>query len=437
MLRWLTKKYLPIGLDIGQNTLRAVQLVWHNGRLQLHCAAEAKRAGATGRLSQSVLSAEDAGVEACDEHVEQQVDEPLQDETLAEPLERLMDRGGFVRRDVMLHCPAERFSLRPVSLGPMTESVRHEDIMDALKLQIAQQLSLPSDEMIFDCLQTVHRVEQKQMTMLVIAAEREWITRQIELVQRAGLHCVGVDALCTALHRVACVSDNLSSHSNESGRIDCHEEIHDDLSEQASENRPEQGTMFGLIDMGYSGSTLIVCNDNGPVFCRRFGLGGQEFTDVLAERLSISSEQAELLKKTYGLDCRPRTLRMFSGTPQRQVSSDAGCAVSEVETIASELGKTAYAALQSELNDYVEGLTRSLNYVVSEHPNVRLRGVFLAGSGCSVAKLDDFLAAKLELPVERISHPLLTEIGKSLPASRSQVSGWTTALGLAMAQEVG
>ena len=102
-----------------------------------------------------------------------------------------------------------------------------------------------------------------------------------------------------------------------------------------------------------------------------------------------------------------------------------------------EIGKTIFAALQSDLSDYVEGLTRSLNYVITNGQGARLRQIHLAGAACHTRNLDRYLSEQFELPVRVLAHPLLEEITNALPATRAQAGNWTTALGLALKQMEG
>ena len=99
-----------------------------------------------------------------------------------------------------------------------------------------------------------------------------------------------------------------------------------------------------------------------------------------------------------------------------------------------EIGKTIFAALQNDLGDYVEGLTRSLNYVITDCQGANLQKILLAGAAAHTRNLDQYLAEQFGLPVQIILHPVLTEIVHSLPETRAQSGNWTTALGLALKQ---
>jgi Tfp pilus assembly PilM family ATPase len=84
----------------------------------------------------------------------------------------------------------------------------------------------------------------------------------------------------------------------------------------------------------------------------------------------------------------------------------------------------------------VEGLIRSLNYVINEQNGVPLEKIILCGAASHLQNFDVFLAEQFSISVERYSHPLLDDLMKCMPASRAFSGRWTTALGLALAKEV-
>ena len=91
--------------------------------------------------------------------------------------------------------------------------------------------------------------------------------------------------------------------------------------------------------------------------------------------------------------------------------------------------------MQAELNTFVEGLIRTLNYIIAEHRQARLEKIILCGSAAHTMNLDRYLVEQFELPVELISHYLLDDIVSYLPPTRANAGSWATAMGLALAKE--
>lgn len=403
MLDWLTKNYLPIGLDWGSTALRAVQLF---------------RNGSSQRDHQDTL------------HVHAALEIPFPDGFVAEPdsfdaaeslsLTRLIDRGGFVGHGVILNCPLEKMYVRPVTLPSPPTGLPREAVLGAVKLQIADHLSFPLERAVFDYVLVDQNDRKGQITVLAFATDSNWITRRIDLLRSLGLQCVAVDVIPCTLARLARYN-NYSYHSKS------HEQTDDILT--------------GVLDVGFYGSTLVVCGPRGPIFCRRFPLGGRELTQALAQRLMIDEQLAEKLKITYGIDSQSRHLRISDVQEDKpDFRSDQGSvavatAENETDRTGSEISKTIFAALQTNLNEYVEALIRTLNYVIAEQGSTRLDRILLCGSAGVMDNLDRFLNEYFELPVVHIANPLLAEITRYLPSTRCNIGSWTTALGLALAGE--
>jgi Tfp pilus assembly PilM family ATPase len=298
------------------------------------------------------------------------------------------------------------------------------------------KLPMPVEQAVFDYVLLEHDRDRGLMHLMAVSADGDWIKQRIDLVESVGLRCVGVDALAYAHTR-------LVGSASSQGRCSVSKQI-DHLPTEASDHQ-ENAALTALLDIGFAGSTLTVCNHRGPVFCRRFSLGGYKLTDILAQRLLIDNIQAEKLKRAYGLDYQARCMSPADNS-REQLSGAAGAgpgatssatATADLKTESQgEMAKAIYTSLQSELNDYVLALTRSLNYVITTAGGLRLEKFLLCGGGAHLKNLADFFAAQFELPVEIISHPLLEEIIAHLPATRAQRGAWATALGLALAKEV-
>jgi len=398
---WMKNKYLPVGLDIANSAIRAVQLFSRNNSLHVHAALE------LGLRGKNITSTSSKDFE-------------FDDSLIINRLQNLMSQGGFVGRDVILHCPADRMYMRPITLPSGPEGLPREAVLGAVKLKMDTHFPFPANQAVFDYFISNHDIKQGKITIIAIIAEDEWIRKRIEMVRAAGLRCVAVDALACTLTRIARYTDQEQKKTAKAS-----------LSQDKAVADSKTGidSLVAILDIGYRGSTLIVSNQNGPVFCRRFSIGGRELTDILSQRLLINYEHAETLKLTYGLDCQARKLRF--GNTDNGVSN---LAVSLTAAVGqdNEIAKTIYTALQSDLADYVEWLIRSLNYVVAEQQGAQLDRILLCGSASHTKNLDRLLTEQFGMPVKIISHPLLAEILEYLPASRAQSGTWATALGLAM-----
>ena len=189
-----------------------------------------------------------------------------------------------------------------------------------------------------------------------------------------------------------------------------------------------------VLDIGFSGSTLVVIKGGTPLFSRRFSLGGRELTDILVQSLMVDWDQAQSLNKVYGLSAYHAGFDLKEGETQNgQSENDSNNKEPRVKN--AQIAKTILSALQPHLESFLEGLIRSLNYVIAQQRGSRLEKILLCGTASHLHKLECYFTDKLGIPVERMRNRLLSEITEQLPEPKAQTGRWTTALGLALYRE--
>ncbi|MBN1764450.1 MAG: pilus assembly protein PilM [Sedimentisphaerales bacterium] len=415
MFKRIRNKYLPIGLDWSSTALRAIQLVRRENTLHVHSALEC------------ILPQEEAHMGVLDIDTYTSSDpEQLSEALWRVTLERLMKRGNFAGRDVVLHCRQDKIDMRPLSIPAPAGGLPRDAVLGAIKLQIAHHLAYPIDQAVYDYVVLEHDHRNARMTVMAYATEAKWIKNRIAMLASLGLRCSGIDTLPCALSRVVFHNRSHSEETNTKAS-----DTHDELRGNQPASSPKE-PIIAILDIGYSGSSLVVSSQRGPVLCRRFQLGGRELTQTISQRMMIQYPQAEQIKILYGLDTQARHFRYNVSDTGKSRTALAEC---ENPIPNTDIAKTIFTSLQGELTNLAEGIIRTLNYVITEHQNTCLTKIALCGSAGMTKNLDTFLAGQFELPVEIITHPLLDEIIPNLPESRSNRGAWATALGLALARE--
>jgi type IV pilus assembly protein PilM len=362
MTFWNKKELSFIGLDIASTAVRGVQLSRQGGTTTLHSALEVP--------FDAVDLPDD---ESCHD-----------EEKLLAAITHLIDLGGFQGNQVMIHCPVEKLSMRPVTIPSGPEGLARHTILDVLRHQLAEYTPFPIDQAVIDYLVLEHNPQAKQLNLMTISADGHWIEKQILLLRNLKLNCVSVDPMPSTLSRLVGPKDQDS----------------------------DEEELVAILDIGYSGTTLIAAQAGNCLFCRRFSLGAREMTQTLSQHLMIDPVQAQRLNMEFGLHY------------QSEEKTGDSCD--------QHIGKTIYAALQSGLDDFTESVIRSLNYVISRQRGARLIRLLLAGTASHTQQLDAYLSDRLEIPVEHIVHPVLRDICQALPASRATCGSWCVATGLAL-----
>jgi len=418
---------MPIGLDIGSTAVRAVQLVNRGGQLSVASAMEV----ATPDVPQEVGLQLSGTIELKKqlskgtprqakrvEHVSSGVEDSVR---------RLIELGGFVGRKVVLQCPVQQLDMRPVHLPAGPKGLPRSAILGALRLKVADHIGFPVEQAVIDYHPLHVDAQNGQLSVMAITADGEPIKHKIEMLRRLHLLCVGVDAQPFTMMKLL-QSDEAMKQSDRTAEWAGGEPADPEHSNGDKE-------LVAVLDIGYSGSTLVVMNDQSPLFSRRFSLGGRELTDILAQSLMVEQDQAERLNKVYGLAAyHARLSSKDDETHTVQGGSETQLQAATGQN--AQIAKTILSALQPHLESYVEGLVRSLNSVIAQQRGSRLYKIVLCGTTSHMQKLDCYFSDKLEIRVERMRHRLLSEIAEQLPKSKAQTGRWTTALGLALYGEV-
>ncbi|MBN2377535.1 MAG: pilus assembly protein PilM [Sedimentisphaerales bacterium] len=438
---FMSKKYLPIGLDIGSTAVRAIQLLHQGGKLHVYSALELVPENDPQQLPIDLSDGD-------------------RDDEIVELVQKLHEQGGFRGRDVILHCPADKMDLRLIELPGRVDELPREAILGAIRLRIGGQTSLPFEQVVIDYF-CVNNNRQDHVQVMAVTADGRWIKNRIHLVKAAGLICVAIDAFAFTQDRIVANYQKSINHpgylkKNDDSQICDLQNGRDEIEANDNDNSrtdrdkndsagPTPEDLVAVLDIGYAGSTLVVRNNEGPIFCRRFSFGGRKLTDLLTERLMVNYPQAEKIKCTFGFDSQVRQLCSVTNSVSTRIrqnhdldtdiDNDPNAIIPGQADSDSELAKVVYAALQNELNDYVEAIIRSLNYVISCPGNSRLSEICLCGSGAHLKNLDSYLHDRFGLPVSIYSNVILDEIIPYLPPSQSGSGKWATVLGLALAGE--
>jgi type IV pilus assembly protein PilM len=179
-----------------------------------------------------------------------------------------------------------------------------------------------------------------------------------------------------------------------------------------------------LIDLGGTRTSFIVFSGNSLRFTTSISVSAHNFTEAISKGLKINEQEAEKLKRKYGLEEKIK-LKINNGT-----------------TMVRERGEI-FESLIPSLVDFTDQIKKYLDYYQShdfhDHLKKGCRGkiekILLSGGGANLKGLDNFLSLELKLPVE-LANPwinILPEKLKEVPDLPFEKSlSFTTALGLAI-----
>lgn len=264
--------------------------------------------------------------------------EVLEPNTVGAALRQLWSTGRFRSRDVVLGMGNQRVLSRDLTVphAPLAQ------IRESLPFQVQDMLPVPVGDAILDFYPVSEGVDETGPVIrgLLVAAIKDAVLANVRAVRLAGLDPVGVDLIPFALTRVL------------------------------SPTQAQHGTI-AIIQVGADTTSVVLATDGVPQFVRIIPSGGDDITRSLAGRLDIPFDQAEAVKRHFGIG------------PGARTPDDA----------------RAVAAVFDTVNELVTSLRNTINYYVNTHPDDVVAGIALVGGGSRLIGLREALADMTHLPV--------------------------------------
>lgn len=297
--------------------------------------------------------------------------EVLEPNTVASALKQLWSTGGFKSKNVVLGMGNHRVLARDLSVPKM--SIKR--IRESLPFQVQDLISVPVADALLDFYPISESEGENgpQVNGLLVAAVKDAVLGNVQAVELAGLNPVEVDLIPFALSRSIFRGAKT-----------------DDAVVQ--------------IDVGAGTTTVVITFAGVPQFVRLIPTGGDDLTQALMLRLSITAEEAEVLKRSLGL-------------ARTSLGNEAAVAV--IRDVTTEL---------------LNSLRNTVNYFVNTRHNVPVTRIVLSGGGAQLSGFADALTEVTRLPVVTPDPSLSISLGRGVNADAlTQTRGtYLVALGLAL-----
>lgn len=238
--------------------------------------------------------------------------------------------------------------VRRIQLPQMTPV----ELKNAIRFEAETHIPFPIDECFMDYQILSQKADDKTMSVLLVAAKRDFIHERLRHLEEAGLQAEIID---TELFSLMNAFDALRDKTL------------------------EVGPSYGLLNIGHRQSSFVIVHDHEPFFTREMPLGAQSVTAALAQSAGISETEAETLKQRHSPD-DAAALKAASQQGLKPLSEELATAVEFFENTAGEelkhiwisgggaLSADAEAVLTEDLGGRAARLwdpTRRLN--ISEH----------------------------------------------------------------------
>lgn len=238
---------LLLGLDIGTNTIKAVQISRDKKSNQLLAA---------GFIPTSTKVADQQNIKSeSDEHA------------LADSINRLIHDMKVSTTDVSLCLPSAFVVTRVLELPLMNQS----ELDSSIKWEAEQYIPMPLSKVKIDYTTISCNEQTAKMKILLIAAPFELIEKYTRIVTLAGLNPVAIETEILAASRSITTSF------------------------------PSLSQVL-VVSLGASTTEIAILHEQILVYTKSVPFGGNTLTRAIAQELNFDVSQAEEYKKTYGLD---------------------------------------------------------------------------------------------------------------------------------------
>lgn len=386
----LRRTSTPIGLDIGTNTFRAVQLKGN------HKIPLLTQVGSINIPRGAIEEGEIIDVVA-----------------VSESLRELWKKLGLRQRQVIIGVANQKVIVRLVELPYTTE----DELRSALRYQAQEYIAIPIEEAILDFQilgEFTTEEDERMMEVLLVAGQKDMIQTFIDTLQGADLEPEAIDVSSFALVRSLTEKPPLI----------------------LEEGDVEEATV--LMNIGAGITNIVVVERGLPRFTRVTSMAGNNFTEAVADSLGIALDEAERLKIEVGLPSvelkapeknvdklkRPKTTKYLK-SPKKPEPSEA--------KTKSKKSALVQEALANRATQFADEIRRSLDYYLTQAKVAGIQNVIITGSGAKLNNFGPFLEKMLQAKVE-YGRPLQkAEIAPALEnIARDEELSLAISLGLAL-----
>ncbi len=302
-------------LDLGSSSLKALRLIGSGQAVQV--------VGFEVIPHAKILSGK--GVSAAE-----------REELVALSLRQFVQRTGVSEEDVIVSVPGQNSFARFVNLPP----VESKKIPEIVRFEAMQQIPFDINDVQWDW-QLMTAPDSPDKRVGLFAIKNEIVNAEMERFSREDLSVAYVQMAPMALYNYM---------------------IYDRPELLASDDRP-----VVILNIGAEITDLVVCTKSG-VWQRCILIGGNAFTQAIADAFKINFEKAEKLKRTAAV---------------------------------SKYARQIFQAMKPVFTDLASEVQKSLGFYTGSNPNARISRIVAMGGGTRLRGLLKYLQQSLQVPVER------------------------------------
>ncbi len=258
------------------------------------------------------------------------------DEIVALSVRQFLSKNDLSKDDIIVSVPSQNSFARFVSLPP----VDAKRIPEIVRFEAVQQIPFDINDVQWDW-QLMDKQGREENRVGIFAIKNDVVTSELEHFSRENIQVNLVQMAPMALYNFILYD-------------------HPELFRTA-----DQAVV--LLNVGAKNSDLVICTA-GNVWQRCIPMGGNSFTQAIAEAFKLNFEKAEKLKRTATM---------------------------------SKYARQILQAMKPVFSDLASEIQRSMGFYSSSNPNTKLTKIIAMGGGTNMRGLLKYLQQSLQMPVER------------------------------------
>ena len=344
MISWALKSrgLLPIGLDIGHNSIKMIQLLVNGEQLSVIAAQKTRI---------------DHGIN----------DEREKNMFIVSAIKQMLAEGRFHGSNVVSSLPNDGLEITSLRLA----EDQSDGIEQALRKEVVQRFGLDPDE---DAMQyviagNVHQGDEIKNELILFAAANETIKSHIELLEQAGLKPVSIDTIPCALFRSF---------------------------ERSLRRQEDRERTVVFVDVGNQFTTVVFGRGGEISFVKQIPVGAEKFNEEIAAKLGVDVSEAEILREALQME------KSFSTPNHDLLEQPADGNEQKLEATTRQAIVDAASEVAEELT---REISLCLRYYTVTFRGKRVGQAFFTGGGAYEYILLDVLKRQLAVEIE-VAQPL-------------------------------
>jgi type IV pilus assembly protein PilM len=243
MFNSINKKARPIGLDIGDSSIRMIQLAQSDDQLRVIAAEET-------HFSTNL-----------------DVDDDIRKEFAVSAIKEMLATGNFRGKNVVSSLSNENVKIKSLRL----DTTDPDQIEHLLRKEVARQFELDADidEIRYMVAGNAYQGDEIKNEVIFLGADKSSISRHISLLEEAQLNPVTIDTVPCALFR--CFQGSLR-------------------------RQEDQQHVSVFVDVGSSFTTVIIGRGQQIAFVKQIPIAGRQLNMEVASKLDVDLKEAIILR---------------------------------------------------------------------------------------------------------------------------------------------